>query len=90
MYSGKEDFGKFRSKLNRQFASVVLLAVDALHHHLARHTFGLPATMSDYAHVPGGSLKFKGGGEKWVFAGKLAGSNADFLQKEEEEVAFLF
>jgi len=23
--------------------------------------------MSDYAHVPGGSLKFKGTGEKYVF-----------------------
>jgi hypothetical protein len=31
------------------------------------HTFGPPATMSDYAHVPGGSLKFKGAGEKYVY-----------------------
>lgn len=44
--------------------------------------------MSDYAHVPGGSLKFKGTGEKYDFSGQALSVNATDEQEEEEEVAF--
>lgn len=58
----------------RQFASVVvttaaqrqlksMLIISTL---LSRRSTLRNVKMSDYAHVPGGSLKFKGGGEKWV------------------------
>lgn len=51
--------------------SDVLLAgldvVDATFY-TAEIQFDRLATMSDYAHVPGGSLKFKGAGEKYVIS----------------------
>jgi hypothetical protein len=45
--------------------------------------------MSDYAHVPGGSLKFKGTGEKYV-PRKHADCDPTNVQEEEEEVPFHF
>jgi hypothetical protein len=44
---------------------VVVDVVDDIYLHSTPTIDGL-VTMSDYAHVPGGSLKFKGAGEKYV------------------------
>jgi hypothetical protein len=44
--------------------------------------------MSDYAHVPGGSLKFKGTGEKYVPLEETLIKSLT-VQEEKEEVAFI-